>query len=100
MRKFWPHQSRTTQPVFYLWNYSWSKHGKDYANLIYKLHPTLFVGDETQRNKALQVRYFQDTINFFKKINAQKIPANAYTKASLAKVLGIKSDQYKLLCTG
>lgn len=50
MHNYWPPQSKSTTSSLFLWDHEWTTHGKDYANIIYKLRPADFPGTVEQRN--------------------------------------------------
>jgi ribonuclease I len=44
MHNYWPPKSKASSTVTFLWDHEWSTHGKDYANIVYKLRPQDFPG--------------------------------------------------------
>ena len=98
MHNYWPPQSKTTTSSLFLWDHEWTTHGKDYANIIYKLRPADFPGTVQQRNSQLQYAFYNDVINFYKKFSVKKLPGRSYTKATFASHLGITQSQLSFLC--
>lgn len=81
-----------------MWQHEWQKHGNYYSQIVYKLFPKLFSKDQQKRNKQLLNRYFQDTIDLYKKINARKLPKDTFNKSELASFLGVGYNQLMLSC--
>lgn len=98
MLNFWPSQTKSTTSNVFLWDHEWSAHGKDYADIIYKLRPADFPGTIEQRNFKLQYAFSNDVINFYKKSRVKKLPSKSYTKASLPSHLAVTEIQISLQC--
>lgn len=98
MHNYWPPQSKASSSNVFLWEHEWSAHGKDYANVVYKLRPADFPGTVEQRNTELQQSFYNDVINFYKKFSVKKLPSKTYTKATFASHLGISQSQFNFQC--
>jgi ribonuclease I len=100
MRNYWPPQSRSTGSPTFLWEHEWIDHGSDYAELILRVQPKRFAGlSGAALEKKLQSAFFHDVVAFYKGyIGAQKYPDDTFTKDSLARVFGIKSNQFTISC--
>lgn len=98
MHNYWPAKIKSSTSNVFLWDHEWTTHGKDYAYILYKLRPGDFPGTVEQRNAALQLAYFQDTINLYKKLNLKKLPAKNYTKTQYAAHIGVSEQQLIFYC--
>jgi len=90
MKNYWPPRLRSSDSPNFLWEYELGKRGKDYGAILYNLKPETFSKIKIVRNQQLQKAYFKDVIDTYKTLNAKKVPSGEYTKAKLAKTLGIK----------
>ena len=59
MNNYWPSKSKASTSNIFLWQHEWEQHGKDYADIIYKLRPNEFPGTSAERNASLQLAYFR-----------------------------------------
>lgn len=99
MHNYWPPKSKASSTVSFLWDHEWTTHGKDYANIVYKLRPQDFPGTVEARNAALQSSFYNDVINFYKKFSVKKLPSKSFTKTSMASHLGISEQKFKFQCS-
>lgn len=99
MNNYWPPKIKASTTTTFLWQHEWETHGQDYAGVLYALRPADFPGTVQERNDKLQVTFFEDVITFYKKINVKKLSAGSYSKANLAKVLGIAEGDFVLQCS-
>ena len=98
MQNYWPPKVKNSSSSIFLWDHEWTDHGKDYAHIIYMLRPSDFPGTTEQRNAALQLAYFKDTINLYKSLNVQKLKKSNYSKAEYATHLGISEKNLIQVC--
>ena len=89
MHNYWPPKSKPSSTNVFLWDHEWTTHGKDYANIVYRLRPEDFPGSEEQRNSALQLSFYADVIAFYKKFKVKKLPFKNCTKTEFARYMGI-----------
>jgi ribonuclease I len=80
MNNYWPPKTKASTTNVFLWEHEWDTHGHDYAANIFALRPDEFVGTTEQRNQRLQLAFFQEAVNFYKKFNVKKIGKNILTK--------------------
>ncbi len=99
MHNYFPPKSKASSTASFLWDHEWTTHGKDYANIVYKLRPQDFPGTVAERNAALQLSFYNDIINFYKKFSVKKMPSKSYTKTAMASRLGITEQQFKFQCS-
>lgn len=103
---YWPPRSeafrgvkKTFKEEYFLWIHEWEKHGKDFADqVLHILGKKSFPSRFNQRNRALQTRYFQDTLDLFLKIRATSLAKNPTTKQELAALLGISDRSFSTRC--
>ena len=44
MHNYYPAKIKNSSSLTFLWEHEWEKHGKDYADIVYKLRPKDFPG--------------------------------------------------------
>ena len=98
MHNFWPAKIKASTSNTFLWQHEWETHGKDYAKIIYKLKPEAFPGTTSQRNAALQLAYFRDTINFYKSLKVKKLPRAGFSKAEYAAQIEVSAENLIFSC--
>lgn len=84
MQNYWPPKTKASTSNLFLWEHEWESHGQDYAELVYKLRPEDFPGTLEERNKKLQLAYFNDGLDFYKRFNVKKLVSGKYSKSDFA----------------
>ena len=98
MNNYWPPKVKKSTGQAFLWEHEWDTHGQDYAHIIYQLRPDDFPGGTTERNAALQLAYFKDTIALYKKLKVQKLPGASFSKSTYASQLGVSEKYLYFAC--
>lgn len=104
MTNFFPpaikYTSLIDDPEF-LWRHEWSKHGSDFAAAVSALWPAYrSFRDYIERNKAVQLLFFRETIRFYEGLNARKLGRGVMSKRELGVALGIKEKEFNVVCMG
>jgi hypothetical protein len=89
MSNFWPPKTKPSHSTVFLWQHEWETHGQDYSSILYKLRPSDFPEDAEERNAALQVAYFKDALNLYKKIPVIRMPSGTYSSSEFANWIGL-----------
>lgn len=99
MHNYWPPKAKASSSSAFLWQHEWEAHGKDYANILFKLKPESFPGTADVRNAALQLAFYKDVIAFYQRFKVKKLGAGTYTHAAIASAMGIASSHFVMVCT-
>jgi ribonuclease I len=99
MQNYWPPKAKASTSNVFLWQHEWETHGKDYANILFKLKPESFPGTVDARNAALQLAFYKDVIAFYLRFKVKKLTAGTYTHAAIASAIGLAQNQFVMLCT-
>ncbi len=100
MKNYWPAQSRKSQrsPTF-LWEHEYESHGSDFANIYLQQHKADLSNLTTiEQDDQLQQIFFQYVVDLYLTVNARKLSKDKYSKEELAKVLGLRPNQFSLIC--
>jgi ribonuclease I len=100
MNNYWPPQSRNSQrsPTF-LWEHEYDAHGSDFANIYLQQHNADFSNLSTSdQDNQLQQIFFRYVVDLYLTINVRKLAKNQYSKEEFAKSIGLKSNQFNLIC--
>ena len=94
MKKFWPPTSKSSGSPYFLWQHEWDKHGK-----VYNYYQQEFNWSDMQ-GTAGQLEYYQAGIDLYKTFPYfQKVDSSAFTPDELARDLGLKKENFHLLCS-
>lgn len=92
MHNYWPPKAKASNTNVFLWQHEWETHGKDYANILFKLSPEKFPGTVDARNAALQLQFYKDIIAFYLRFKVKKLTAGTYTHAAIASFIGLPQN--------
>jgi hypothetical protein len=98
MQNYWPPKAKASNTNVFLWQHEWETHGKDYANILYKLKPENFPKTIDARNAALQLQFYKDIIAFYLSFKVKKLTAGTYTHAAIASAIGLAQNQFVMTC--
>lgn len=109
LSNYWPPQSSSSKKRYFLWDWEYNKHGRDFVDILQVYKPREYKG---LSNEKLQQAYFQAGLRFYHMIKLTKINLQAsptpvelksdgtiiLTKNQLASIIGIGNETFVLNC--